>query len=435
MLASLDASSAPVKMPLQPWVPLARFGFRVVLLYWVMFCLNAGLIGSLFWMLPWVQRGVIWINQSMEQGASWVGIHFFHLVGDAATRHPTGSGDTALQYILCLCLLVCALLGGAGWTLSSELRSAGRREYRTLYAWLRLALRFTLGGTLLGYGFSKVFPMQFPSPSLLSLTGTYGESSPMRLLWTFMGASAPYTIFGGLAEVVPGVLLLFRRTTTLGALLAAGVLLNVVLLNFCYDVPVKLFSAHLLLVALFLLLPDAASLWRIFFTGKSAALSGLSLPPWERRPLRYTALIFQLLTLGGLLYQTGVATYRDWRDLPTGHPPLYGVWAPDHAEGFTPADLWAKVVFDRPAQMLVVRADGERTWFDADFHEDTQRVNFPKAAKPSALQWNKPTGDTLVLTGDWMGTPVTLNLHRLNPATFPLKTRGFHWIQEYPYNR
>jgi hypothetical protein len=41
----------------------------------------------------------------------------------------------------------------------------------------------------------------------------------MGILWTFMAASTGYTIFAGLAEAVAGLLLLFRRTSTLGALL------------------------------------------------------------------------------------------------------------------------------------------------------------------------------------------------------------------------
>ena len=434
-MSDAEPSSAPTTVQQPAWLFWAQVGFRVAFIYWAFFCLTSGLFNSLFWMLSWMQRGLSWINDLLDQGAGWVGVRFFHLAGEAATRHPTGSGDTALQYVLCLCFLVTAILGGSVWTLLSKQRAAGRREYRTLYAWLRLALRFTLGGTLLGYGFAKVWPSQFPSPSLLTLTSTYGDSSPMKLLWTFMGASAAYTVFGGLAEVIPGVLLLFRRTATLGALLAAGVMLNVVLLNFCYDVPVKLFSVHLLLAALFLLLPDAAALWRIFFTGQAAALSGLSLPPWERRSLRYTAIVLQVVTLGGLLYQSGVETYLDWRQRPTSHSPLYGVWMPDQAEGFTPTDAWSKVVFDRPEMMLVVCPDGEKKWFEASFHTDSQRIDFPKNPKPSALQWTPSDGGALVLTGNWMGNAVTVRLHRINPAIFPLQTRGFHWVQEKPYNR
>ena len=285
------------------------------------------------------------------------------------------------------------------------------------------------------YGFEKFFPLQFPSPSLLTLTGTYGDSSPMKLLWTFMGASTAYTIFGGIAEIVPGLFLLFRRTSTLGALLASGVTLNVVLLNFCYDVPVKLFSTHLLLASLFLLLPDAAALWSIFFAGRAAALARVSLPPWERRSLRWAARILQVLVLGTVFYQSGLSAYQEWRAIPSTQVPLRGVWIPDKVDEPSLQGKWTKVVFDHPATMLVVQSDGEVKWYDATFDERTRQINFPKADAPSMLQWAEGADRTLVLTGTWLGKPVTFDLHKLNPDVFPLQTRGFHWVQEYPHNR
>jgi hypothetical protein len=75
-----------------------------------------------------------------------------------------------------------------------------------------------------------------------------------------MAASTAYTFFCGLTEVTAGTLLLFRRTLTVGALVAVAALVNIVLLNFCYDVPVKLYSSHLLMMALFLLIADAKNL-------------------------------------------------------------------------------------------------------------------------------------------------------------------------------
>ncbi|HVS63755.1 MAG TPA: hypothetical protein VMT85_09690 [Thermoanaerobaculia bacterium] len=80
------------------------------------------------------------------------------------------------------------------------------------------------------------------------LSQTIGESSPMGLLWNMMGYSRLYNLFSGGVDVLGGVLLLFRRTATLGALVAIGAMANVVLLNFAYDVPVKLYSMHLLLM-------------------------------------------------------------------------------------------------------------------------------------------------------------------------------------------
>ena len=82
----------------------------------------------------------------------------------------------------------------------------------------------------------------------------------MGVLWSFMGASLAYTIFAGATEVTGGLLLVFRRTASPGALVSFAVLANIVALNFCYDVPVKLYSVNLLLMAAFLAAPDATRL-------------------------------------------------------------------------------------------------------------------------------------------------------------------------------
>ena len=153
-----------------------------------------------------------------------------------------------------------------------------RPNYQTLYAHLRLLVRFTLAFTMLSYGFAKLYPLQFVPPFMTTLTETYGESSPMGILWTFMGASAAYTRFCGMAEVTAGLLLLFRRTTVVGALVATGAMLNVAALNFCYDVPVKLYSVHLVLMSIFLLIPESMALMRFFFTRQAAELERAPLP-------------------------------------------------------------------------------------------------------------------------------------------------------------
>ena len=57
-------------------------------------------------------------------------------------------------------------------------------------------------------------------------------------------------MFAGFAEVLGGMLLFWRRTTLLGALILTGVLVNVVAPQLrLSDVPVKLCSLHLLAFA------------------------------------------------------------------------------------------------------------------------------------------------------------------------------------------
>jgi hypothetical protein len=39
------------------------------------------------------------------------------------------------------------------------------------------------------------------------------------------------------------------------------------------------------------------------------------------------------------------------------------------------------------------------------------------------------------LDGELNGHKVRMSLERLDANTFTLVNRGFHWVQEYPYNR
>lgn len=270
------------------WPLPLRVVFRFSFLYWLLYILPSAGAVSVFDLLPFGGLGNTlnkWFAWPLAELAHVVGFYVFHLSGEGWDWHPTGSGDTAMQYTRVFCIAVIAVVGTVLWSALDERR--GRREYRTAYAWLRLALRFTLAVTLLGYGFAKIYPGQFgAAPGLAELNETYGQSSPMHLLWFFMEFSRPYAIFGGLMEVIPGVLLLFERTETIGALGAAAVMLEVAVLNFCYDVPVKLYSMHLFLMSVFLLLPDLRPMWEFFVRRRTAVLEGVWVPRAERRSLR-----------------------------------------------------------------------------------------------------------------------------------------------------
>jgi hypothetical protein len=161
-----------------------------------------------------------------------------------------GSGDRIYDYISVLVLVTLAILGAAIWTAVDR-----RADHPRLVAGLRIVLRYYLAGVMLSYGFSKILRSQYSDLAIARYSEELGGMSPMRLLWTFMDYSKPYTIFGGLAEAIGGVLLLWRRTATLGALIVAAVMTNVLMLNLCYDVPVKLFSAQCLIIAIALAAP------------------------------------------------------------------------------------------------------------------------------------------------------------------------------------
>ncbi|GAB2968737.1 hypothetical protein GCM10027048_44580 [Hymenobacter coalescens] len=127
---------------------------------------------------------------------------------------------------------------------------------------------------LLKYGFVKVLGTQFPR-LWANLDTPPAELTSMRVAWQFFGYSPAYQQFLGWGEVVPGVLLLVKRTRTLGAFVAAVVMLNVFLVNIFFDVCVKIGSGSYLFFALLLLSQDVDRMWQFFVAHRPATLRTL----------------------------------------------------------------------------------------------------------------------------------------------------------------
>jgi uncharacterized membrane protein YphA (DoxX/SURF4 family) len=441
MIPTMDTAAPSTTPQHSAWPWWTRVAFRLSFLFWAIFCLESGGINVLFGIIPpaalWLDKIVSWPSEHL---AAWLGVHLFHLSQDVVYPHPTGSGDTAAAYLAALTAILIAVLGTILWSAIAEPRRK-RLEYQTLYAWLRLAMRFVLAATLLSYGFSKVFDLQFPPPQSYRLEETYGNSSPMGLLWTFMGASVPYTIFSGFAEVIPGVLLLFRRTTTAGALLSSAVMLNVVMLNLCYDVPVKLYSTELLLMSLFLLLPDVAPLWRLLILRRDALLTGVWVRRSERKPLRIAAHCLQALVIAYLLYSNVKSGYTQHNQALANKTPkadsLRGAWTVDSSTGWPAEQKWKNVNFAAvPNQNKdYVAANEANGKLDYYFFVPTGAAHDMHflGVQGSQLHWEQDGAEYVNLKGTWAGKPATMRLHPQPQA--PLLSRGFHWVQEEPYYR
>ncbi|MFZ0663593.1 MAG: hypothetical protein WAM66_12935 [Acidobacteriaceae bacterium] len=422
------------------WSLTKRVGFRFACCYWLLYCLPEKGRQSLTGLIP----GAYYLNRPYvglwHKFTPWVAQHFFHLSGTRITYFPTGSGDTTLDYIQNFLFIVIALLGTLVWSLLDR----KREQYGTLYVWLRILLRFTLAITLLQYGLAKIVPLQFRPPNLSQLVEGYGESSPMHLLWTFMGESMPYTIFAGLAETTAAILLLFRRTALLGTLVAAGVLLNVVMLNFSYDVPVKLYSANLLLMALFLLLPDISRLANVFVFNRTAPPAELTRPHLSKRWMRVSA---KAVTLALFAYFVASATWGGWqyfqRLKADGTPLIYGIYDVDALSlNGKPALLtdaakpaWKQVIADY-GSWVIQSTDGAQPVFAPHFEKgNTVYLYSWKTRSYLKLNYAQPDAQHLVLTGHFGGDNLEVRLHQTTQKQFLLTSRGFHWISEYPLNK
>ncbi|MGN7889878.1 DoxX family protein [Dyadobacter endophyticus] len=160
-----------------------------------------------------------------------------------------------------LIALVIAVAGAVLWGFLEREPS----EYNVLYYGLRVLLRYRLAVGLIGYGVLKLFKIQLPEPTLSDLHSSYGDYLPWKIysLTTGIG-SAYYEQSIGLVELAAAVLLLFRKTATIGASIAIFVLTNIVIANFAYEFGEHVYSAYLLSIALFLLAYDLPRLYNVF---------------------------------------------------------------------------------------------------------------------------------------------------------------------------
>src|SRR6185295_10228362 len=298
--AGVGQEEEPRNVPVH-WGLAKRLLFRFVCSYFFLYIFPFPLD-----YVPYVGVATGWYQNLWHAIAPWVGRQVF---GVEITVFTNGSGDTTYDYLVAFCYAVLAATAALVWTLLDRKRA----NYARLHEWLRIYVRFFLAASMVSYGAYKVFPSQFPAPPLDRLLQPIGDASPMGILWTFIGASKAYEFFSGAAEMLGGLLLLGRRTTLLGALVCIGVVGNVVMLNFSYDVPVKLYSSHLLLMAVFLILPDLRRLANLFLFNRAAE-------PAAIRPLFGNV----WLNRGGfafgtvlVLYLAGLALSQSYEDLLT----------------------------------------------------------------------------------------------------------------------
>ena len=436
------------------WSPIKRVGFRMAFIFFFCFIFLYG-NGTIFSPIPIVGDFLEhWLTWPTDAFVEWLGQHVFHLTGIAAHWHPTGSGDTTLNWIQNGLFCVYALAGGLVWTGVAVARGNRRLEYRTLDGWLRFGLRLSSGAAMLSYGLAKLFPLQMAPISIAVLNEPLGNSSPMTLLWSLVGMHPAYEMICGAAEAAGGVLLLYRRTTLLGALVSAFVMTNVVLYNFFFDVPVKLFATFLLLACLFLALPDAPALFRFFWQHRPVAPSGVWFPEVRRRGWRiatHTAEWAFVLMFLIVMPMNRAKRWTDAEKAAKGQSALLGAWKLDAGqqvsgpsssfvtpEGLPATDLYVDTV----ARAFTRSSDGTlwRTRLAIDERAKTLGVRFFRGTGVD-YRWSMPDADHVVMVSHSVKPDPAFHAETLRwtrtplPSHYPLLDRGFHLVNQWGLER
>jgi len=196
-------------------------------------------------------------------------------------------------------------------------------------------------------------------------------------------------------------------------------------------VPVKLYSTNILLMAVFLLLPDVRRLADVLVFNRPTAPADLGGARFEGPWPRIAAHIVWVAFVGYSLQQQVAGNIAEYRALyrNPNRPPVLGLYQveSDHR-------TWRAVAFDDPralsasvnrTPMTVRTTDGGVLRFATVWKGNQLTLN-----GTDVWAWSSPDSDHVVLErGD-----ETIRLRKVDTTQLPLLSRGFHWINATSFN-
>lgn len=189
---------------------------------------------------------------------------------------------------------------------------AGVSNSGKIHAIARGIIRYWLASQICTYGFAKILGTQFHTPDY-RLDMALGEVNGFGLTWYYYGYSYTLAVIIASVQIGGSILLLFRKTTLLGAFILLPVMVNILLINVFFTIASGAFlNSILFTLALLLLIAIEQQKIRAFLQSITD-----DLPPIKLGLFKY---ILRFLMVGcafGLIYYFVVADAADKRLLGT----------------------------------------------------------------------------------------------------------------------
>lgn len=162
---------------------------------------------------------------------------FDSLVLYPAIYLPFLSKYKAVAYLINLILTVAAILFAIIYPIYWHRREKrGISDSGLRHAWFTGIIRYWIAVLIFNYGFAKILGTQF-AHNYFRGDSTWNSLSGFDLTWNYFSYSYTMaTIIAGI-QILGAAFLLFRRTTMLGILFLLPVMVNIVLIDFFYSIP------------------------------------------------------------------------------------------------------------------------------------------------------------------------------------------------------
>ncbi len=315
------------------------------------------------------------------------------------------SDSTGLYLNLILISLIALLLT----ILIKGIEKVAKTELSQKTAWtiLNTVLVYYLSLQMAIYGFNKLFKYQFYDAHPNTLFTPVGYLTKDFLFWTSMGSSSLYSISTGAVEVLVAILLLFGRTRNLA--IVAGFLVSafLVLINFAFDINVKIQSISLLLFFFILLIPNLKAYFAFF-----------NQLPAQKIPL---SALFKVIVVI-LIFVEALVPYiasGNFNGDNTQKPPFYGAYS---------------IANDSVYKRFFIHSDPYFIIQD----KDDYLYSFPMEITPVYIKLTGPNEEVtrlsysmqdsvFQLTGDFFGYPINLQGTQIDISNLPLNEDTYRW--------
>ncbi|HEY2376048.1 MAG TPA: hypothetical protein VGH98_08750 [Gemmatimonadaceae bacterium] len=348
----------------------------------------------------------------------WVARHLFHMTGPMPYAYQGDNGDVGEEFGRLLLSILIAALGAAAWTFADRRRARGR----WLGEALKVLLRYSIALGIASYAVSKLWREQFPPLFPTTLDQRVGDLTPMSLLWSFMQYSYPYSFFAGVMELAVVLLLCFRRTATLGALLCLAVMGNVAMLNIAYGVQVKLYATMIVLSAAVLVVYELPRLYAVFILNR-VAVPALPSPLHERiaTPVRWTV---KFLVVGSVMLSSIVVARKFASGYSLPSTALDGGWVvtrqgANATSNSASAPRWRRI-FMEPFGISIRLESDSLIYCQRAASAGSSTISLDCGAdRKGTLRWTR-TGNVVQLEGTFAGDPLSVTARHLEPSDYRL---------------
>ncbi|MHB1959098.1 MAG: hypothetical protein ACYCO5_08705 [Acidobacteriaceae bacterium] len=275
-------------------------------------------------------------------------------------------------------------------------------------------MRYYAAFTLLGYGFAKLMGAQFTVLDS-QLAKPMGDVAGFWLTWYYFGYSPVYSTIIACTQIAGAVLLCFRRTTLLGALILLPVMVNIVcvdiwVVQFPFDSGALRNALYVFFALLLILAFNLGDIFRFLFRRRD------DLALFTKR--RSWLLVLEVVVVAGILAYTAHEGYWLANVNNRAPTPIDGAW---HVVQIRPAqpDLpdWIYFEYNRAHMTIFHFPDGHSEMHDfrVDPQDRALTISKQRLVPGSDIfkgAWDR-NGDTMTLAGLWDNrTQIAMTLQR-----------------------